>query len=107
MVDVENEYFDKDGLVEDVVEEMVIQLGDDEDDSEEEDEDGMMDSDDRRVIDHALQQVIRACSPSTSTHANSALTSTCTNTQTTPTHTAHRQSTSTRQQLTEQYDIRF
>ena len=90
VVDVENGYFDKDGLVEDVVEEMVIQLGDDEDESEEEDEDGMMDGDARRVIDQALQQATWACSPSTSTHADSASTSTCTcaNTQTTPTHTA-------------------
>lgn len=105
VVDVENEFFEKDGLVEDVVEEMLIQLGDDEDESDEEHKDGMMDSDDRQVIDEALQQATQACSPSTSTDANSA--STSTNTQATPTHTARRQSTSIRRQLTEQYSIQF
>lgn len=105
MVDVENDYFEKDGLVEDVVEEMVTRVGDDEDESDEEDEDDMIDSDDRRVIDQALQQETLAYSPSTSTNANSA--STSADTQTTPTHTGRRQPTSTRRQLTEQYDTQF
>ena len=102
MMDVENDYFEKDDLVEGVVEEMVIQVGDDEDETVEEDEYDMIDSDDRRVNDQALQQETMAYSPSTS---NSA--STSTDTQTTPTHTGQRQPTFTQRQLTEQYDTQF
>ena len=80
----------------------MIQVGDDEDESDEEDEDDMIDSDDRRVIDQALQQKTQAYSPSTSTNGNSA-----SDTQTRPTHTGQRQPTSTHCQLTEQYDTQF
>ena len=45
VVDIENDYFEKDGILEDTV--MVIELGGEEDDSDEvEDEEDMMDNDD-------------------------------------------------------------
>ena len=60
VVDIENNYFEKDGLIEDRIEEMIIEFGDDDsdddDDDEYEDEDGMIDADDRQLIDEALQQ---------------------------------------------------
>ena len=53
MVDIENKYIEQDGIVEDTVEEMRIEIGE-EDDS---DDDGneLMDDDDRQIIDRALQ----------------------------------------------------
>ncbi len=101
VVDIENEYFEKDGLLEDAVEEMVINLGDDDSD-EKEDEEGMMDDDDGQLITRALQHTTLTSgqsTPSTSTHTHS-----------TPTQG---QSTSTdstytiRRQLTEQFDTQF
>ena len=58
LVDIENNYFEKDGLVEDRIEEMIIEFGDDssDDDDDCEDEDGMIDADDRKLIDEAIQQ---------------------------------------------------
>ena len=58
VVDIENNYFEKDGLVEDRIEEMIIEFGDDssDDDDDCEDEDGMIDADDRKLIDEAIQQ---------------------------------------------------
>ena len=46
-----NDYFEKDRLIEDTIEEFIIELG--EDDS---DDDDMMDKDDRQLIDEALQK---------------------------------------------------
>ena len=47
--------FEKDGIMEDAVEEMVIELGGDKDESDkEEHEDGMVDNDDRQLITKAL-----------------------------------------------------
>ena len=103
VVDIENEYFEKDGLVEDVVEEMVITLGADENDSdEEEDEEGLMDDDDRQLISTALQQT-------TSTYEQSTP-STSTPTHRTPTHGPSTPSDNTftiRRQLTEEFDTQF
>ena len=57
MVDVENEYFKKDGIMEDAVKEMTITVGgEDEGSDEEEVEEDMMDEDDRQVIGRAPQQ---------------------------------------------------
>ena len=60
-MDIENKYIEQDGIVEDTVEEMRIEIGE-EDDS---DDDGneLMDDDDRQIIDRALQA---ANAPSTS-----------------------------------------
>ena len=55
VVDVENEYFEKNGIVEDVVEEMIIAVGDDSDEEVEE-EDDMVDDDDRQLIGMTLRQ---------------------------------------------------
>ena len=51
VVDSESDYFVKDGLEEDLMEEVVIEYGS-EDDSKE--EDNLMDDDDNRLIDVAL-----------------------------------------------------
>ena len=51
-MDIENDYFEKDRLIEDTTEEFIIELG--EDDS---DDDDMMDKDDRQIIDEALQKI--------------------------------------------------
>ena len=53
MVDIENDYFDKDGLVDDMVDEIIIEC--DGDEMEDEDEDDLLDEDDRHLIDMALQ----------------------------------------------------
>ena len=47
VVDVENGYFEKDGILEDTVEEMTIQVGGDSDEKEDEEDEDMMDDDDR------------------------------------------------------------
>ena len=66
VVDIENTYFEKDGLIEDKVEEMIIQFGDsDSDDDEYESDDDLIDAHDRQVIDQALQ---RAAEPTDSTN---------------------------------------
>ena len=52
VVDIENDYFEKDGLIEDTIEEFIIELGDDSDDDDNNDTDkDMMDKDDRQLID--------------------------------------------------------
>ena len=70
VVDVENEYFEKDGIVEDVVEEMIIAVGDDSDEEVEE-EDDMEDDDDRQLIGMTLRQSTSTDGPSTSTNGQS------------------------------------
>lgn len=54
VVKIENEYIKRDGIVEDTLEEMTIELGDDDSDDDDDDDD-LMDEDDRRTIDRALQ----------------------------------------------------
>ena len=105
VVDVENECIEKDGILEDAVEEMVIELGEGDDDSDvdEEDEECMMDDDDRQLITTALQhttQIYEQLTPSTSTHTHT----TPTNEPSTSTDTT---CTRTRRQLTKQYDTQF
>ena len=60
VVDVENDYIQKDGLREDTVDEMIINIGqddsDDETDDETDDDDDLIDEHDRRLIDATLQQ---------------------------------------------------
>ena len=70
VVDVENEYFEKDGIVEDVVEEMIIAVGDDSDEEVEE-EDDMVDDDDRQLIGMTLRQSTSTDGQSTSTNGQS------------------------------------
>ena len=53
MVDIENDYFDKDRLEDDMVDEIIIEY--DGDEMEDEDEDDLLDEDDRHLIDMALQ----------------------------------------------------
>ena len=53
VVDIENNYFDKDGLVDNMVDEIIIKYYGDE--MEDEDEDNLLDEDDRHLIDMALQ----------------------------------------------------
>ena len=52
VVDVENKYIEQDGIVEDTVEEMRIEIG--EEDDSDDDSDELMDDDDRQIIDTAL-----------------------------------------------------
>ena len=54
VVDIENEYIQTDGVMEDMVDELVIDTAEDSDD-EDEDED-LMDDDDRQLIDGLLQR---------------------------------------------------
>ena len=54
VVDVENDYFVKDGLVEDLIEELVVEFGEDDDDCDSDDEEELIDGEDRRLIDKAL-----------------------------------------------------
>ena len=50
MVDVENEYVRKDCIIEDAMEEMVIEIGEDDSDSDDEDkEEDMVDDDNRQL----------------------------------------------------------
>ena len=71
VVDVENRYMEQDGIMEDTVEEMRIEIGEDEDsDDEYEDDDGLddlLDDDDRQIIDIALHE---ANMPSTSSDSD-------------------------------------
>ena len=53
VVDIENDYSDKDGLVDNIVDEIIIEY--DGDKMEDEDEDDLLDDDDRHLIDMALQ----------------------------------------------------
>ena len=55
-VDIENKYNEQDGIVEDTMEEMRIEIEEEADnDDESDDGDELMDDDDRRMIDTALQ----------------------------------------------------
>ena len=58
VVNIENNYIEKDGTLEDAVEEMTIDLGesDDDDDDDSDWEDSLLDDDDRRLIDRSLEQ---------------------------------------------------
>ena len=79
VVDVENNYIKKDGILEEAVEEMIIEFGDDSSDEEEEEgePDKLMDEDDGTLIDRVQQ--------STTTTESTASTSTAnTNTHTSP-----------------------
>ncbi len=49
-MDVENNYTDKDGLMEDMIDELTIDTTDDSDDDEED----LIDDDDRQLIDRAF-----------------------------------------------------
>ena len=52
-MDIENGYFEDDGLVDDMAGEIIIEY--DSDEMEDEDEDDLLDEDDRHLIDMALQ----------------------------------------------------
>ena len=68
VIDIENRYIEQDGIVEDTVEEMRIEIGEDDDDDESEDEgEELMDDEDRQMIDTALQEANR---PSTSSDSD-------------------------------------
>ena len=43
VVDVENDYFVKDGLVEDLIEELVVEFGEDDDDCDSDEEEELID----------------------------------------------------------------
>ena len=58
MVDVENDYFVKVGLVEDLIEELVVEFGEGDDDCDSDDEEELIDDKDRRLIDNALCQTM-------------------------------------------------
>ena len=77
MVDIENDYIQKDGLREDTVDEMIINIGDnDSDDETDDDDDDLIDENDRRLIDDSLKQFDNQIDASTSTAPQ---TETCTN----------------------------
>ena len=68
VVDIENDYIQKDGLREDTVEEMIINIGeDDSDDETDDDDDDLIDENDRRLIDDSLKQFDNQIDASTST----------------------------------------
>ena len=54
VVDVENEYWEKDGVIEDMVEEVTIDTTEDSDESDDCDEEELLDNDDQRLINRAL-----------------------------------------------------
>ena len=70
MVDIENDYVQKDGLREDTVDKMIINIG--EDDSDDETDDDLIDENDRRLIDYSLKQFDASTStvPQTETCTN-------------------------------------
>ena len=70
VVDVENNYIQKDGILEEAVEEMVIEFGDDSSDEEEEEHDEFMDKDDRTLIDRVQQSTTTTESTATTSTAN-------------------------------------
>ena len=53
-MDVENKYIEQDGIVEDTVEEMRIEIGEEDNSDDVSDSDELMDDDDRQIIDTAL-----------------------------------------------------
>ena len=66
VVDVENKYIELDGILEDTVEEMRIEIGEEDDDSDDDDDD-LFDDNDRQMIDSALHE---ANMPSTSSNTD-------------------------------------
>ena len=60
VINIENDYFDKDGLLEDAIEDMVIEVGGSADDDTD-DNDSLVDDEDRRIIDQALRQLTDDC----------------------------------------------
>ena len=95
VVDVENNYIQKDGILEEALEEMIIEFGDNSSDEEEEEEehDELMDEDDRTLIDRVQQ--------STTTTESTAIMSTAN----TDTHTNPRRNLS--EVLLQQYEQNF
>ena len=77
VVDVENNYFEKDGLVEDLMDNFVIEFGDGDCDSDDEEE--LIDDDDRRLIDNALRQTTDTDTFTVCTNPRRDLTSTIQN----------------------------
>ena len=66
------EYFENDGVMEDMVEEMVIDTADDSDDgddSDDEEEEDLIDDDDRQLLDRLLEQGTSTYSDQPSTSA--------------------------------------
>ena len=86
MIDIiyKNRYIQQDGIVDDTVENMRIEIGQDDDDDSDTDGEELMDNNDRQLIDTALQG---ANTPSTNLDSDI-----CTN---------------PRRDLTEQYDTNF
>jgi len=108
VVDVENEYIKKDGILEDAVEEMTFTVGG-EDSSDEEEED-MMDDNDRQSIDRALQQLEHSTSTEQSASTGEQTDTTNTVQQTDTTDQQPTTSTNPRRNLTpslQQYDPDF
>ena len=73
MIDIENDYVQKDGLREDTVDKMIINIGeDDSDDETDDDDDDLIDENDRRLIDDSLKQFDASTStvPQTETCTN-------------------------------------
>ena len=87
IIDIENDYFDKDGLLEDAIEDMVIEVGgssdddtNDDDDDDDDDNDSLVDDEDRRIIDQTLRQLIDDCTQTPSTKQTKHSTPTATET---------------------------
>ena len=73
VVDVEKDYFEKYGLVEDLVDDFVVEFGE-EDDSGSDDEEELMDDEDRRLIDNAIRQTTTDTVPTICTNPRRDLT---------------------------------
>ena len=58
LVDVENDYFEKDGLIKDTIEEFIIDLGEDDSDNDDNNDTDydMMSKDNKQLIDETLQK---------------------------------------------------
>ena len=54
IVDIENNYFEKNGLIEDMIEEIMIEFEDNDSNDDSVDEDDMIDKNDRQLIFKAL-----------------------------------------------------
>ena len=62
VIDIENNYFDKDGQLEDAIQGMVIEFGESAyDGTDDDDNDSLVDDEDRGVIDQALRQLTDDC----------------------------------------------
>ena len=55
-MDIENRYIEKDGILEDAVEEMTINLSESDGDDDSNWEDSLLDDDDRHLINNSLKQ---------------------------------------------------